>query len=148
MFQPLSLFALCAVGGLQVTGSASVCEAPPKALAREDMLFQGNVQAPIQQMDKDPSGERDAAAAASARGHLATECKSYPGQRVVLVTVNAEFLEMFGNWLRFARPFLQSTEHLHVIAEEAGAVAPLRELLKESGVEFTLDDPTPKQLAL
>lgn len=75
------------------------------------------------------------------RGAFAQHCRLYPGKRVVLVTVNAEYLDMFKNWLHFAKPFLTSTEQLRVIAEEADAVAPLQEL-REQSLWFDLVSPS------
>lgn len=67
----------------------------------------------------------------SSRGTFSDKCKLYPGKRVVLVTVNYEYLDMFQNWLHFAKPFLQSTEQLRVVAEEIEAIKPLKAMQKD-----------------
>jgi len=72
---------------------------------------------------------------------MAPHCEPFPGKRVVLVTVNMDYFDMFTNWLGSARDFLHETEHLHVIAEEAEAVAPLQALLEEQKLDYSVSPP-------
>lgn len=51
--------------------------------------------------------------------HEEYHCKPYPGKRVVLVAVDADFIDFFDNWLAYAAPFLSSTEQLVVVAEDS-----------------------------
>jgi len=60
------------------------------------------------------------------RGHFSQKCAAYPGKRVVLVSVSLDYLKMFQNWYHFARPWLQDTEHLVVVAEDEAVAKPLR----------------------
>lgn len=64
----------------------------------------------------------------AARGNFSDNCELYPKKRVVLVAVNMEYLDMFKNWLQFARPHLKSTEQLRVCAMDEDVVAPLEML--------------------
>lgn len=75
-----------------------------------------------------PEQESAPAPAADPRGLFSESCQLYPEKRVVLVTVNMDFLDMFKNWLHFAKPHLKSTEQLRVIAEDEEVVAPLEKL--------------------
>lgn len=82
------------------------------------------------------------------RGNFSEDCEPFPGKRVVLATVGAEYMEMFTNWLGSALPFLKETEHLHVIAEDWEVVGPLEALQKEAHVEFSVGTPQEKQSLL
>jgi len=70
--------------------------------------------------------------AAVGRGTFSQACTLYPGKRVVLVTVNSEYLGMFKNWLHFASRFLKETEQLRVVAEDEAVIGPLKEMQKRS----------------
>lgn len=75
------------------------------------------------------------------RGNFSKDCAPFPGQRVVLVTVSMQYFDMFRNWLVSARPFLQDTEHVHVIAED-GEVVPLLEALRKGhSLDYSVEDP-------
>jgi len=56
---------------------------------------------------------------------------------VVLVTVSMDYLDMFKNWLYFAKPFLQGKQ-LFVEVEDASSVAPLSELFRQQGDEMSV----------
>lgn len=72
------------------------------------------------------------------RGEFSRTCGPFPEQRVVMLTVNEEYTDMFQNWLQHAKPFLKSTEHLLVIAEDHGALPALQELQSMSNLQFTV----------
>lgn len=66
------------------------------------------------------------------------ECKPYPGKRVVLLTVDSEFMNFFHNWLLHAKPFITSTEQIVVIPEDDKAVPLLEEAQKSSNLSFDI----------
>lgn len=68
-------------------------------------------------------------------GDISGSCSLYPGKRIVLVTVNEEFVPFFENWLLHAKPYLGSTEQVVAVAEDAGALEPLRRLAAETPFE-------------
>lgn len=56
---------------------------------------------------------------------------------IVLVTVNKEYLEMFKNWLHFAKPFLRGRT-VYVVAEDSDCVKPLKALSEQLGNEVDI----------
>jgi len=66
---------------------------------------------------------------ATAAKATAATCSPFPGQQVVLVTANKDFMPFFQNWLSFAGSFLTSFEQVVVIAEDAEVVPMLRSFL-------------------
>jgi len=82
-----------------------------------------------------------------ARGNFSEHCTLYPGKRVVLVTVNVNYLNMFRNWLHFAQPYLQSTEQLRVVAEQPEVVAPLQDIQQTYGFDLVQPDVATQPIA-
>jgi hypothetical protein len=66
------------------------------------------------------------------------DCKPYPGKRVVLLTVDSEFMNFFQNWLIHAKPYITKTEQIVVIPEDEKAVALLREERTRSNISFEI----------
>jgi len=58
-------------------------------------------------------------------------CGPFPGQHVVLVTVSADFMPFFQNWLHYSGPFLTSSEQVVAFAEDEEVVPMLRRVLHE-----------------
>jgi len=58
-------------------------------------------------------------------------CGAFPGQQVVLVTVDKDFMPFFQNWLHFAGPYLTSSEQIVAFAEDGEVVPMLRRFLHE-----------------
>lgn len=86
--------------------------------------------------------------AAAPRGTFSQECKPFPNKRVVLVTVNEDYVDMYRNWLRSARPFLQSTEQLVVVAEDANASNLIEAISDDETPPFSLVKPGSKAVSL
>merc|ERR1719330_774677 len=73
---------------------------------------------------------------------MAKHCEPFQGKRVVLVTVNKDYFEMYTNWLGSAAPFLQnSTEHLRIIAEDEEVLAPLHAFMKDLELDYSVESP-------
>ena len=79
----------------------------------------------------------------SARGRF-SKCRTFPGKRVILVTVNYAFLDFFRNWLQHAGRFLSSSEELLVVAEDPSAKLALSKMAiaakQEGRQSFTVRD--------
>jgi len=75
------------------------------------------------------------------RGSFSKTCALYPNQRIVVVTVNYEYVDFFVNWLHFAKDYLRDTERLVVYAEDSAAVPALNQVLAGSDVHFTVVSP-------
>jgi hypothetical protein len=54
------------------------------------------------------------------------ECKAFPNKRVIMVTPNIEYWDMFLNWFHFAKAYLGKTDQLVVVAEDQQIEAMLR----------------------
>lgn len=65
-------------------------------------------------------------------------CVPYPGKRVVLLTVDSEFITFFQNWIIHAKPYLTNTEQIVVIPEDEKAVPLLKEEQNKSGLSFDI----------
>merc|ERR1740123_2325054 len=72
------------------------------------------------------------------RGSLSGNCEPFPGKRVILVTVNRGYFDMFTNWWGSAKPFLGATEHLHVVAEDEEVVQQMKAFREQQGLDFTV----------
>mmetsp|Transcript_119454 Transcript_119454/g.349452 ORF Transcript_119454/g.349452 Transcript_119454/m.349452 type:complete len:322 (-) Transcript_119454:32-997(-) len=69
-------------------------------------------------------------------------CGAFPGQQVVLVTVDKDFMPFFQNWLHFAGPYLTSSEQIVAFAEDGEVVPMLRRFLREgAGTPFKIAVP-------
>uniref|UniRef100_A0A7S1WGI0 Nucleotide-diphospho-sugar transferase domain-containing protein n=1 Tax=Alexandrium catenella TaxID=2925 RepID=A0A7S1WGI0_ALECA len=75
------------------------------------------------------------------RGDFSRSCALYPGKRVVLVTVNYNYLDFFRNWLHYAEAHLKDTEQLVVMAEDSAAQGPLEAMRESSNVSFVVAEP-------
>lgn len=80
----------------------------------------------------------DAAEVAPRTAEFSPDCKPYPGKRVVLLTVDSEFMNFFQNWLIHAKPYLTKTEQIVVVPEDEKAVPLLKEEQNKSGVSFDI----------
>lgn len=57
-------------------------------------------------------------------------CKPFPNKRVVLVTPNMEYWEMFLNWHHYAKPLMAKEDQLVVLAQDEAVATKLRETKK------------------
>lgn len=75
------------------------------------------------------------------RGDFSRSCAPYPDQRVVLVTVNYNYLDLFKNWLHYAKKHLKDTERLVVMPEDSAVLPALETMRKSSDVAFVVAEP-------
>jgi hypothetical protein len=80
----------------------------------------------------------DAAEGAPRTAEFSPDCKPYPGKRVVLLTVDSEFMNFFQNWLIHAKPYLTKTEQIVVVPEDEKAVPLLKQEQNTSGLSFDI----------
>lgn len=84
------------------------------------------------------ASEPDYQMSSQSRGNFSGACTPFPHQRVVLVTVNYEYVDFFRNWLHYAQKFLQETERLLAVAEDDAVVPALKQVQKASHVKFSI----------
>jgi len=63
-------------------------------------------------------------------GPFSENCRPFHGKRIVMVTLNNDYINMFENWLHYAGGWLKNTEKLVVVAEDRDVLKPLDEVLK------------------
>jgi hypothetical protein len=56
------------------------------------------------------------------------DCKAFPNKRVVLVTPNLEYWDMFVNWYNHAAAYLGDNDQLVVVAQDEGVFTKLRNM--------------------
>jgi hypothetical protein len=54
------------------------------------------------------------------------DCKAFPNKRIIMVTPNVEYWDMFLNWFHYANEHLGENDQLVVVAQDEGAVTMLR----------------------
>jgi hypothetical protein len=54
------------------------------------------------------------------------DCKAFPNKRIIMVTPNFEYWDMFLNWFHYANTYLRDHDQLVVVAQDEGAVTMLR----------------------
>jgi len=53
-------------------------------------------------------------------------CEAFPNKRIVMVTPNLEYWDMFRNWFHHAKAYMGENDQLVVVAQDEGVVAKLR----------------------
>merc|ERR1712113_177145 len=54
------------------------------------------------------------------------DCKAFPNKRVIMVTPNLEYWDMFLNWVHHASVYMSENDQLVVVAQDEGIVTMLQ----------------------
>jgi hypothetical protein len=67
---------------------------------------------------------------------ISPNCKPYPQKRVVLLSINSEYIDFFVNWYHHAKNYLTANEQLVVMASDADSEEMLHELQGKANPSF------------
>jgi len=54
------------------------------------------------------------------------DCKAFPNKRIIMVTPNLEYWDMFLNWVHYASAYISENDQLVVVAQDEGIVTMLQ----------------------